>query len=262
MQEKEKVLSIKNHFLDSNIHEEASHRQSTPAISPHPAKSVPGHAVSAPVVQPQVTPSRTTPTASQTGTPQPKQPSTPNAATPIQSVTPQSKQPVQSTPAKVPATQATTPQGKPAAQATPTQGKPAAQATTPQGKPAGKAPAAKQDDDEEIDYNPVENMFSNDVLEWALAKVESEIAEYKSKRKEVPDELETRKTNIEIKIQILSIQVQTEQLTEEAYVELVQQKIAEEKELTKKYSSAGNKEAALLALTRAKIMTKELEGGE
>ena len=118
---------------------------------------------------------------------------------------------------------------------------------------------AKQEVDEEIDYNPVENMFSNDVLEWALAKVESEIAEYKSKRKEVPDELETRKTNIEIKIQILSIQVQTEQLTEEAYVELVQQKIAEEKELTKKYSSAGNKEAALLALTRAKIMTKELE---
>lgn len=34
VQEKEKILVIKNHFLDSNIHEEAAaQRQSTPAIS-------------------------------------------------------------------------------------------------------------------------------------------------------------------------------------------------------------------------------------
>ena len=69
-----------------------------------------------------------------------------------------------------------------------------------------------------------------------------------------------RKTEINIKLQVLIIQVQTQQLTEEAYIEQVEKKIKEERELAKKYSAAGNTEAYLLALTRAEIMAKELKG--
>jgi hypothetical protein len=110
---------------------------------------------------------------------------------------------------------------------------------------------------EEPDFNPVENMVSNDVLEWALGLVNKQLLTNKN-----DDELITRKTQIETKLQILMIQVQTGALSEEGYTEMVQKKIDEEKLLARQYMAKGNKPAAQLALTRAKIMSSELEGGD
>tara|TARA_R110002050_G_C8738489_1_gene497859 strand:- start:180 stop:533 length:354 start_codon:yes stop_codon:yes gene_type:complete len=52
--------------------------------------------------------------------------------------------------------------------------------------------------------------------------------------------------------------IQTGQLTPEAYMEMVNKKIAEEKEFAKAFMGGGMKEEAKLALLRAKLMEKEL----
>ena len=56
------------------------------------------------------------------------------------------------------------------------------------------------------------------------------------------------------------LQIQTGKLSEEEYVELVTQKIAEEKELAKQYMKQNDRKGATFALKRAKLMTTELEG--
>jgi len=144
---------------------------------------------------------------------------------------------------------------------------PAPQSQTPSTpatpKPAPPTPAAPPaDPDEEVDLNPVENMMSNDVLEWGLEFVDKEIAQYQTKGQPVPEELITKKQQIDLKMQLLILQIQTGKMSEEDYVARVQQKIAEEKTLARNYMAAKNQTGARLALTRAKIMTVELEGEE
>ena len=137
-----------------------------------------------------------------------------------------------------------------------------------------------QTDDDEIDYNKfdffflkyqikmlisnssVDNMVSNDVLEWALAEVEKQILLQKKQNQPVSEELITKQQQIDMKLQILVIQIQSGQMSEEAYISMVEKKITEEKEIARKYIKENKKEAAQLALLRAKIMTKELEGEE
>jgi hypothetical protein len=108
----------------------------------------------------------------------------------------------------------------------------------------------------------VENMVSNDVLEWGLGEVEKQILTFQRQKKEVPEELITKKQQIELKLQLLIIQIQSGQVSEEDYIAMVEKKVVEEKAMARKYVQRGIKEAAQLCLLRAKIMAKELEGGE
>lgn len=105
-------------------------------------------------------------------------------------------------------------------------------------------------------------MISNDVLEWALESTQNEIDSCTKHKKPVPDELITRKTQIEAKLQVLIIKIQNGQLSEEQYIQSVNDKITEEKALAKKYLTQKNNLGAKYALMRAKIMAKELEGEE
>jgi hypothetical protein len=60
-------------------------------------------------------------------------------------------------------------------------------------------------------------MISNNVLEWAQVEVEKERAKYIQAGKPVPDELELRKQQVELRLNLLILQVQTGQLSVEAY---------------------------------------------
>lgn len=120
--------------------------------------------------------------------------------------------------------------------------------------------APQSTDGNEIDYNPIDNMISNDVLEWALDETVKEIQTYKNQNKPVPEELLTKQQQLDVKMQLLILQIQTGKLSEEQYVELVTQKIAEEKELAKQYMKQNDRKGATYALKRAKLMTTELEG--
>lgn len=143
--------------------------------------------------------------------------------------------------------------------------------------PAAKAAPPKTDewDEETFDSRNINNLMSNNVLEWEAAEIDKEIAGLKAKRQEVPDELVARKQIVEVKMQGLVIGVQTGKITMEAYTEMVQQKIKDERELAKMLLGKGRKvrpalallfltsqDWASLALQRAKIMEQELAADE
>jgi hypothetical protein len=96
----------------------------------------------------------------------------------------------------------------------------------------------------------VDNLFSNDVLEAEVTRLQ----------KLPQDEGVTlRLQQVEAKMQILIVQVQTGRLTMEGYTEQVQKKIQEERDAAKQLVAAGCKQSAMNALRRAKIMQAELE---
>ena len=89
--------------------------------------------------------------------------------------------------------------------------------------------------------------MSNDVLEWEASRLAG------------VSEQATRLQEVDAKMQVLVMQVQTGVLSEEGYVAMVQAKIEEEKRLAKALVKV-DREQAQMALRRAKIMQKELEG--
>ncbi len=105
-------------------------------------------------------------------------------------------------------------------------------------------------------------MISNDVLEAEQESVQKQIQQYAAQRKEPPEDLVDRKQQIDLKLNLLQIQVQTGQLTMEAYMEQLQQKIENERKTAAQLVKAGKREWAKLALVRVKIMEKELASAE
>ena len=99
-------------------------------------------------------------------------------------------------------------------------------------------------------------MISNDVLEFERDLLAAKISALKG---QAPDELVDRKQAIELKLQILSVQASTGQLDQEKYIQDMRDKIVVEKKLAGRLSKEGNKEAALMAMKRVKIMEKEIE---
>jgi hypothetical protein len=93
-------------------------------------------------------------------------------------------------------------------------------------------------------------------LEWERDTLAAKISSMKG---QANDDLVDRKQAVELKLQILSVQAATGQLDQDKYVNDMKEKVAVEKKLATKLSKEGNKEGALLALKRAKIMEKEIE---
>jgi len=160
-----------------------------------------------------------------------------------------------STPSPTPTTPTATAAETPAAAAT--AAAPAASTPAPTAAGAQKKSAAVAADINETDYNAVDFLISDKVLEWALAVTDKEIALARSKKQPI-DDLQIRKQQIQMKQQLLIISIQTEKLTFEDYTASLQAKIQEEKQLAKQLAKAGREDQARLALTRAALMEKEL----
>jgi len=98
---------------------------------------------------------------------------------------------------------------------------------------------------------------SNNVLEEELRRTELEL-----KRSPKDEELLDRRQQIQLKLNLLQIQVETGLLTQEVYINRLQKKIKEDKSIAQMLVKSGKKEEAKKVLTRAKIMEKELTEGE
>eukprot|EP01113_Clastostelium_recurvatum_P018901 TRINITY_DN2227_c0_g1_i2.p1 TRINITY_DN2227_c0_g1~~TRINITY_DN2227_c0_g1_i2.p1 ORF type:complete len:785 (-),score=252.31 TRINITY_DN2227_c0_g1_i2:70-2169(-) len=122
-------------------------------------------------------------------------------------------------------------------------------------------PSSSSDDDDEGDPDQVD-IISNDVLEFEVGRLNNLIAQYKTQKKEVPEEIEDRKQALELKMNILVIQVQTGALSVETYTDMLMKKIEEEKVLAQKLVQKGKRDWAKAALHRAKVMKQETEAGD
>lgn len=104
----------------------------------------------------------------------------------------------------------------------------------------------------------VDDMVSNNVLEEELRLTEIEL-----KKSPKNEDLLDRKQQIQLKLNLLVVQIENGLLTMDAYVARLQAKINDGREIAKQLVKLGQKEAAKKVLTRVKIMEKELtEGGE
>ncbi len=103
----------------------------------------------------------------------------------------------------------------------------------------------------------MDNMISNNVLEEELRRTDLAL-----KQSPKNEDLLDRKQQIQLKINMLQIQVETGLLTMEVYVQRLEQKIKEERAIAQLLVKSGNKEAAKQVLTRVKIMEKELTEGD
>eukprot|EP01090_Pellita_catalonica_P014613 TRINITY_DN376_c0_g1_i2.p1 TRINITY_DN376_c0_g1~~TRINITY_DN376_c0_g1_i2.p1 ORF type:complete len:819 (-),score=183.52 TRINITY_DN376_c0_g1_i2:191-2296(-) len=121
-----------------------------------------------------------------------------------------------------------------------------------------KAPIASSGTDGEVEmFDPesVMDVVSNNVLAWELARVNAELA------KNGPSEpVLSRKQEIELKVQMLMIQIETGQLTEEGYIKKLNDKIASDTLLVKKLAQAKKRDEAKIVLKRIKLMRGELAG--
>jgi len=109
------------------------------------------------------------------------------------------------------------------------------------------------------DVISIENIVSNDVLEAELESVNGQLATYATNSEKPPESLDERKAAIELKLNLLVIQVQSGQLTPESYIEILKKKIEEDTNLARKLVAAGKKDWARYPLVRTKIMRKEVE---
>jgi len=117
-------------------------------------------------------------------------------------------------------------------------------------------PPQPQETPNKIHPDSVDWIVSHAVLEDEKMKVMKQIAELKRSQQDT-DELELRLQIITTKIQVLLIQIDTGLLNMEAYVEVINKKIAEEQAAIKEYYKI-DKEVSKRCLYRIKVMKKEI----
>ncbi|OZJ02625.1 hypothetical protein BZG36_03831 [Bifiguratus adelaidae] len=131
-----------------------------------------------------------------------------------------------------------------------------------QNKPASASSTVEPKNDLESaieEFNSVDSLVSNMVLEHEVGLVDAQIAACTSKSLPVPEEIADRKQALDIKINLLVIQVQTGQLTMDAYLRQVESRIARDIQLALLFKKAGNLELAARAMKRRKIMQEEVD---
>lgn len=111
---------------------------------------------------------------------------------------------------------------------------------------------------EEEDPNRLENLISNDVIEWEIQNVNKRIQQFEQTNQAPPDDLIERRDALQLKLDMLQVQVSTGKLSQEEYFTQLKNQIALEKKIALTYKNT-HKEWAIQALQRAKIMQKELE---
>lgn len=68
----------------------------------------------------------------------------------------------------------------------------------------------------------MDNLISNDVLEWEVQNVKTKIAQLQATKKPVPEELSDRLQAVQLKLSMLTVQVETGQLQPEVYFQQLQ----------------------------------------
>ncbi|KAF9927023.1 hypothetical protein BGZ67_007793 [Mortierella alpina] len=154
------------------------------------------------------------------------------------------------------------------APAAPRQLSPAPGSSAEKAKPASSAPspAAETEQDESAsdkalnELNNVEILVSNTVLEHEIEEAQRLIHDAKAVgNNEGAEEYQDRLTQLEIKMKLLVLQVQTGQLTMEAYCQAVNARILKDKKLAIELKKLGMVPEAKRALARSKIMTQEMK---
>jgi len=119
--------------------------------------------------------------------------------------------------------------------------------------PEHKSNASVEEDDEALNPFNIDSVVSNNILEWELEQIQQQMAQHKQPQ----DELLDRKTQVDLKVQLLVLEVQTGKLTMEAYLDRVKKRMEEEKIIALKCKQKGNMEWAKRWYNRYKIMEKE-----
>ncbi|ORX79251.1 hypothetical protein K493DRAFT_342720 [Basidiobolus meristosporus CBS 931.73] len=125
-----------------------------------------------------------------------------------------------------------------------------------------QAPSAVEEPDELQlaieEFNSPDKLVSNMVLEQELQLVQARI----SQSRQPADDLLDRQQALDIKMNMLVIQVQTGQLTMDGYLQQVREAIRSTKRLALIFKNHQNMELAKHALARIKTMSQEVEEAE
>jgi hypothetical protein len=107
-------------------------------------------------------------------------------------------------------------------------------------------------------------MVSNMVLEYELELCNKEISKTKNKHegKNMHEEIEDRKMQIDIKMQMLVLAVQTGSIDMPTYLSQVKASIASVKKIALVFKRSGKMDLAKSALNRIKIMESEVSQAE
>eukprot|EP01105_Mastigella_eilhardi_P017114 TRINITY_DN3936_c0_g1_i3.p1 TRINITY_DN3936_c0_g1~~TRINITY_DN3936_c0_g1_i3.p1 ORF type:complete len:510 (-),score=180.18 TRINITY_DN3936_c0_g1_i3:64-1593(-) len=136
---------------------------------------------------------------------------------------------------------------------------PKPQPPQPKPQPAAEVKnAAEAVGDDEIDAESLDRVVSNDVLEWEQDRVTRQLAAAKVAGKALSEDMVVRKQDIEVKMQLLVIQVQTGKITPEGYIKMLEAAVKAEHEVARRLVGLGRKEQAVVPLQRVKIMQKEI----
>ena len=139
-------------------------------------------------------------------------------------------------------------------------GTPAKASPVPSPRSAGTSPKLPVDD--ELEEPGIDEVVSNMVLEMEQQQVEKQILQYQRAKKVVPEELTDKKSQIDIKMTMLILQVQNGTLSMEGYLDLLRKRIPIDKKLAIDYKKAGKLEWSKIALTRYQVMKDELSEAE
>ena len=112
------------------------------------------------------------------------------------------------------------------------------------------------------DAGGIDNICSNDVLEWEAEQVSRQLQAHTSRGLAEPEDLLDRKIQIELKMQLLITEIQSGVLELPAYVERLKQQIERDKALALKLKRGNRKEDALVVMNRIKIMKAEIESAD
>ncbi|CAI2169408.1 16096_t:CDS:2 [Funneliformis geosporum] len=110
----------------------------------------------------------------------------------------------------------------------------------------------------EQQLNNVDLLVSSLVIQNELDVVNNQITILEAQRKPIPEDLTDRKASLDIKQNLLVIQVETGQLTLDKYIDQVRANIVSCKKLALIFKKAGKLEEAKKALVRSKIMEGEV----
>ncbi|KAI3636021.1 hypothetical protein MIR68_005902 [Amoeboaphelidium protococcarum] len=109
-------------------------------------------------------------------------------------------------------------------------------------------------------FDNIEAIVSNNVLEMLQTETIKAIAEQRSTRSgKSVDDLNDLKQRVDLKMNLLVIQVQTGQLTMERYLAQLKQSIEDHKQMALRFKQLGNLDYARKALARVKVMQSEYE---
>ncbi|KAG0037758.1 Coiled-coil and C2 domain-containing protein 1B [Podila clonocystis] len=134
----------------------------------------------------------------------------------------------------------------------------------PAAKPAVVVAAPDSEDSEKDkaleELNSVELLTSNMVLESEIQAAQEQIHNAKAVgNSEAADDYQDRLTQLEIKMKLLMLQVQTGQLTMEGYCQAVNARVDKDKQLAIQLNRLGMRTEAAKAMKRYKIMATEMK---